>query len=317
MTAATHVTDILPADAAAVARAVALLDAGQLVAIPTETVYGLAADAADGRAVAGIYAAKGRPSFNPLIVHVADLAMALRLVDLPADGMALAEAFWPGPLTLVAPLRPQAAVSSLVTAGLPTLAVRVPAHPVSQAVIAGLGRGLAAPSANASGRLSPTRAAHVRDSLFGRVPLVLDAGPTVAGLESTILAVSGSEPPVLLRHGAITAERVADFLARPIGEAGEGAAVSAPGMLLRHYAPRLPLTLDVETPEPGAFHIGFGTGGDLDLSPAGDLAEAAARLFDALHLAEASGRHSISIAPIPHHGIGRAINDRLTRAARR
>lgn len=307
-----HDTRTLPADTLGLDEAAALLRAGEPVAIPTETVYGLAAPAADGDAVARIYAAKGRPAFNPLIVHVADAGQAATLVDANERARALMAAHWPGPLTLVLPLRPGAPVASLVTAGLPTLAVRAPNHRVARALIAAAGP-LAAPSANASGRLSPTRAEHVLASLGGRIALILDDGPTSAGLESTIVAVEG-DMLRLLRSGALPAETLGDLAAAQAG-------IIAPGQLASHYAPRLPLFLDrSERPahegENDLFYIGFGPGrSDLSLSPTGDLVEAAARLFDALHAAEASGRAAIGVAPIPHHGLGRAINDRLARAA--
>ncbi len=303
-------TEVLPADEHGVARAVELLRAGQPVALPTETVYGLAADATNGEAVARIYAAKGRPSFNPLIVHVTGLSMARELVEVPPAALDLMARFWPGPLTLVLPLRAGAPIASLVTAGLPTLAVRCPDHAVTQAVIAALGRPIAAPSANASGRISPTRAAHVLDSLGGRIPLVLDGGPTRAGLESTIVAVDGADVR-LLRPGAVPAE------ALPVAvTAGTGGAIVAPGQLASHYAPSQPVRLNAATAGPGEFHIGFAeVAGDRSLSRTGDLAEAAANLFDTLHAAQASGRPAIAVAPIPEHGLGVAINDRLRRAA--
>lgn len=311
-----HETQVSTADAAAIAHAVRLLADGQLVAIPTETVYGLAADARNGEAVAGIYAAKGRPSFNPLIVHVADPGMAERYAALPPLARKLAAAFWPGPLTLVLPLADGAPVSSLVTAGLPSIALRVPAHPVMQAVVRGLGRGLAAPSANASGRLSPTRAHHVKQSLDGRIPLILDAGPCAAGLESSIVAIDGSSAR-LLRLGAIAPDAIEAVLGQPLARAADGAPIAAPGMMLRHYAPGLPLRLDATEAEPHEFHIGFGDiAGDANLSADADLTEAAARLFDLLHVAQASGRTAIAVAPIPPGGLGAAINDRLQRAAR-
>lgn len=299
----------MAADAAGIGEAVRLLRQGQPVALPTETVYGLAADATDAEAVARVYAAKGRPSFNPLIAHVPSLEAAEALVRFDERARDLARRFWPGPLTLVLPLRESAVIAGLVTAGLPTLAVRVPAHPVMQAVLGQLGRPLAAPSANASGRISPTRAEHVIASLDGRVPLVLDGGPCAAGIESTIVDLSGPEP-LLLRPGAVPAEA----LGLPLGEAD--GAVRAPGMLASHYAPAQPVMLDAVGRPPGAFHIGFGpVPGDLSLSPAGDLVEAAARLFDVLHAAQASGRTLIAVAPIPEEGLGAAINDRLRRAA--
>jgi L-threonylcarbamoyladenylate synthase len=302
-------TEVRPADAAGVARAVERLAAGEVVALPTETVYGLAADAGNSAAVARIYEAKGRPSFNPLIVHVRGLSMAQALVEVPRAALDLMARFWPGPLTLVLPLRRGAPIASLVTAGLPTLAVRCPDHPVTQAVIAGLGRPIAAPSANASGRISPTRPEHVLDSLAGRIPLLLDAGPTRAGLESTIVAVEG-DIVRLLRPGTVPAEALGVDVAAPTP------AIIAPGQLASHYAPAQPVRLGATTAEPHEFHIGFGAvAGDRSLSARGDLAEAAAQLFDALHAAQASGRAAIAVAPIPDRGLGAAINDRLRRAA--
>ncbi len=295
-----------------IAQAVAVLNAGGIVAAPTETVYGLAAQAADGAAVAKVYALKGRPAFNPLIVHVADAAQAAELVTIDPLAARLIAAFWPGALTLVLPLRPGAPVASLVTAGLPTLAVRSPAHPVMRALIAGAGP-LAAPSANASGRISPTRADHVRASFGERAPLILDGGPCTLGLESTIVAVADGAV-TLLRAGAIPAEAIAAVTGAPLLAAGE--TIAAPGMLASHYAPRQPLRIDAATAGPDEFHIGFGpVTGDASLSPRGDLTEAAARLFDLLHTAEASGRTAIAVAPIPEAGLGVAINDRLRRAA--
>jgi L-threonylcarbamoyladenylate synthase len=303
-------TEVVASDADGIARAVELLRAGEVVALPTETVYGLAADAANARAVAKIYEAKGRPSFNPLIVHVSGLSMAQPLVEVPPAALDLMARFWPGPLTLVLPLRPGAPIASLVTAGLDTLAIRCPDHPVAQAVIAALGRPIAAPSANASGRISPTRPAHVLASLAGRIPLLLDGGATHAGIESTIVAVDG-DVVRLLRPGAISAEQ----LGVPLVAAASGA-ITAPGQLASHYAPAQPVRLDAATAERGEFHIGFGpVAGDRSLSRTGDLTEAAAELFDALHAAQASGRPAIAVAPIPAHGLGAAINDRLRRAA--
>lgn len=302
---------LLPPDAAGIAAAAAILRAGGLVAVPTETVYGLAARAEDGRAVAGIYAAKGRPSFNPLIVHVADLAQAETLAQFSPLAHRLAAQFWPGPLTLVLPRRPGAPVASLVTAGLETVALRCPAHPVMQALIAAVGP-LAAPSANASGRISPTRAAHVLASLD--VP-VIDAGPCAAGVESTILAVE-SPGWRLLRAGALAVETIIERAGPPMGSPEPGAAIAAPGMMASHYAPEQPVRLDALAASGAEFHIGFGpVPGDASLSPSGDLAEAAARLFDLLHIAQASGKAGIAVAPVPSHGLGRAINDRLARAA--
>lgn len=310
-----EMTRVRPADAPGFAEAVALLASGGLAAIPTETVYGLAADAANGDAVARIYAAKGRPSFNPLIVHVADRAMAGRYAQFEPLAEKLAQAFWPGPLTLVLPLAADAPVSALVTAGLQTIALRVPAHPAMQAVVTGLGRGVAAPSANASGRLSPTRASHVLSSLQGRVPLVLDAGPCAAGIESSIVAVAQGTAR-LLRQGAISREAIEAAAGLALEIAGDADAIAAPGMLLSHYAPSLPIRLDAASATADEFHIGFASvAGDESLSVSGDPVEAAARLFDLLHRADASGRAGIAVAPIPDAGLGAAINDRLRRAA--
>ncbi|MEA1083723.1 L-threonylcarbamoyladenylate synthase [Sphingomonas sp. M6A6_1c] len=300
---------ILPYGTAALAEAAARITRGECVAVPTETVYGLAADAGNADAVAGIYAAKGRPSFNPLIVHVADLAAAERLAVFDDDARALAALFWPGPLTLVLPLRAGAPIASLVTAGLTTVALRVPRHRAMQGLIAAAGRPLAAPSANASNAISPTRAAHVAASLGTRVPLILDDGATEAGLESTIIAGR-----TILRPGPITAAELPFATTPYIKES----AVTAPGQLATHYAPRKPLRLEAGAARPGEWLIGYGAvTGDDNLSASGDLREAAARLFDALHRADASDRTAIAVAPVPHDGLGEAINDRLGRAAHR
>jgi len=299
-------TEIRTFDEAALAEAVALIGAGQPVAVPTETVYGLAADATNGEAVARIYAAKGRPSFNPLIVHVPDLAAAERIGVFDATSRGLAEAHWPGPLTLVVPLREDAGIASLVTAGLRTIALRVPAHPVMQALLRAAGRPLAAPSANASGRISPTTAEHVRATLEGRVPLILDGGPTERGIESTIVAAS-DEGLRLLRPGPLTIAGA---------EAVSGGAIEAPGMMASHYAPQKPVRLAATERAAGEWLIGFGSvAGDDTLSANGDLEEAAARLFACLHHADARAETSIAVAPVPDEGLGRAINDRLRRAA--
>lgn len=311
-------TEVLGPDAAGVARAAALLRAGALVALPTETVYGLAADATNPEAVAAIYAAKGRPAHNPLIVHLPDLAAAQALADLGATGARLAAAFWPGPLTLVAPLKPGAGLAPAVTAGLATVALRVPAHPLAQAVLRAAGRPLAAPSANPSGRISPVTAAHVLAGLGGRIAAVLDGGPCPVGLESTIVAL---DPPRILRAGGLAAEALAEALGAPLPEAAEGGPVLAPGMLASHYAPRARVRLNAARPEPGEVWIGFGPDhpGDagLNLSEAGDVAQAAARLFHLLHLADArtGAEGRIAVAPVPEAGLGRAVNDRLRRAA--
>ncbi|AIT07165.1 translation factor Sua5 [Sphingomonas taxi] len=294
---------------AALAEAATRITRGECVAVPTETVYGLAADAGNADAVAGIYAAKGRPSFNPLIVHVANLAAAERLAMFDDDARMLATLFWPGPLTLVLPLRDGAPITSLVTAGLTTVAIRVPRHRAMQGLIAAAGRPLAAPSANASNGISPTRASHVAASLGSRVPLILDDGATEAGLESTIIAGR-----TVLRPGPITAADLPFATTPYIKES----AITAPGQLATHYAPRKPLRLDAAAARPGEWLIGFGAiSGDDTLSAAGDLREAAARLFDALHRADASDRTGIAVAPVPRDGLGEAINDRLGRAAHR
>ena len=299
---------------AAIAEAAALIRAGRPVAIPTETVYGLAANACHGESVAAIYAAKGRPSFNPLIVHVLDLAAAERLAVFDDVARALAAAFWPGPLTLVLPLRPDSGLAAIATAGLATVAIRVPAHPAMRALLAATGLPLAAPSANPSGGISPTRAAHVAHSLAGRIALVIDDDAAGIGLESTIVAVA-DRGLRLLRPGPVTSAMLADVTGLAVGETA-GDWIEAPGQLASHYAPRLPVDLDRTAAPPGWWQIGFGpVVGDHSLSPTGDLVEAAARLFDALHIADASGRSGIAVAPIPAHGLGAAINDRLARAA--
>jgi L-threonylcarbamoyladenylate synthase len=305
---------ILPLDDTALARAAELIRAGQLVAVPTETVYGLAADATSGEAVARIYAAKGRPAFNPLIVHVANLAMAEGLAIFSPAARRLVEAFWPGPLTLVLPIQPHGRIASLVTAGLSTIAIRMPAHPAMQALIAKTGCPLAAPSANASGGISPTRAEHVEASLGDRVPLILDAGATRHGLESTIVAVDADRLR-LLRPGPIAPDQLKEIAGLPLSSAG-GDRIEAPGQLASHYAPAKPLRLNAATKREGEWLIGFGPiDGDDNLSPSGDLVQAAANLFDALWRADASGASDIAVAPIPQHDLGEAINDRLVRAA--
>ena len=290
----------------------AILRAGNVAAFPTETVYGLGADATNSDAVLKIYETKGRPRFNPLIVHVADLAMAERCVEFSALARRLA-AFWPGPLTLVLPLRPEAGLSDIVSAGLNTVGVRVPDHPLALALIRAVGRPLAAPSANPSGRLSPTRADQVVRAFGGRVP-VLDGGPCRAGVESTIIAVDG-EAVTQLRAGALTRAEIERAIGRPIAQATTGDAVRSPGMLASHYAPNAALRLNAAAPLPGEAYLGFGpAAGTLNLSPSGDLHEAARNLFSMLHeLDETATR--IAVAPIPREGLGEAINDRLHRAA--
>jgi len=310
-------TDRLPPDESGLDRAAALLRSGALIAFPTETVYGLGGDARNGDAVAAIYAAKGRPSFNPLIVHVADLDAARRLAKVGPEAERLAQAFWPGPLTLVLPLRPDAGLSPLVTAGLPTVAIRLPAHPLARQLIAAFGGPLAAPSANPSGKVSPTRADHVMAGLAGRIAAVLDGGPCPVGVESTILALSPR--PSLLRAGGLTVEDIEAVLGMPLTlPASDPDRPTAPGQLASHYAPAARLRLNAVAPEPGEVFLGFGPGGgDFSLSPSGDLAEAAAALFHLLREADriAGPAGAIAVAPIPDRGLGRAINDRLARAA--
>ena len=298
-------TRVLPFSDEAIAEAARLILAGEPVAVATETVYGLAADAMNPEAVARIYEAKGRPGFNPLIVHAVDLAAAERIGEFDNEARSLAKQHWPGPLTLVVALRPDVGIASIVTAGLPTVGLRVPAHPAMQSLLKAVGRPLAAPSANASGSISPTRAEHVLKSLGGRIPLIVDAGPTERGLESTIVAAAGG-PLRLLRPGPIAVE----------AESATGERIEAPGQLASHYAPSKPLRLNAMTSESDEYLIGFGAiEGDGNLSASGDLVEAAARLFDLLHDADASDRPRIAVAPVPAGSLGAAINDRLKRAA--
>lgn len=312
----------LPPDARGIAEAAQRLAAGQLVAFPTETVYGLGADARNDRAVAGIFAAKERPRFNPLILHVAGLAEAAAIAEIGPVAARLAVAFWPGPLTLVLRQRPGAGISPLATAGLATVALRVPAHPVARALLSAFGGPVAAPSANPSGRVSPTRAGHVLEGLGGRIAAVLEGGACAVGVESTILAVQGREVR-LLRPGGVPVEAVEALLGAPVvaaPAAAEGAAArpEAPGQLASHYAPRARLRLGAEGPRPGEVWLGFGPGpAGLNLSPAGDLVEAAANLFHLLRAADAAAGEGgvIAVAPVPDRGLGRAINDRLARAA--
>lgn len=311
----THMTtDIRRFGAEAMARAGGLIGEGQPVAVPTETVYGLAADARNAAAVARIYAAKGRPDFNPLIVHVADLAAAERLGVFGEVERTLAACFWPGPLTLVLPRSADCPVASIATAGLDTIALRVPGHRAMQALLAESGAPLAAPSANASGGVSPTKAEHVLASLDGRIALVIDDGPTTAGVESTIARVRDGAVEIL-RPGPVTTEMLADASGLPVNGV-KGSEIVAPGMLASHYAPGKPVRLGATDFADDEYGIGFGTvAGDYDLSAAGDLTEAAARLFDALHAGAASAKRMIAVAAIPAGGLGAAINDRLARAA--
>lgn len=308
-------TERLSPDPHGIARAAALLRDGALVAFPTETVYGLGADARQGAAVARIFEAKGRPRFNPLIVHVADLDAAQRYGQFDVDARALADAFWPGPLTLVVPLAEMAGLSDLVTAGLPTIGLRVPRGEVAQALLRSFDGPVAAPSANPSGRISPTRAEHVLDGLDGRISAVLDGGPAEVGLESTIIGCF--DHPRLLRPGGLPGEVLEAALGRPLAHAPVGDMPNAPGQLSSHYAPDAALRLEAAESRAGEVLIGFGPGipgAALNLSPSGDLVEAAANLFDHLRRADRMGDR-IAVSPIPHHGLGLAINDRLRRAA--
>ena len=304
---------ILAGDESGLAQTAEILRSGGLVALPTETVYGLAGRADSEAAVAAIYRAKGRPDFNPLIVHVDSLAQAERLALFDDRAALLAERFWPGPLTLVLPLRKEASIAPAVTAGLATIAIRMPAHPLLRAVLGRLGLPLAAPSANRSGGVSPTSAEHVQVSFGAAAPPILDGGASENGLESTIVALRQGGWQ-LLRPGPIPESAVAALLgdAMPV-EAGR---IEAPGQLARHYAPGKPVRLDADAAQAGEFLIGFGRiAGDCSLSPSGDLAEAAARLYRCLHEAAASKRPRIAVAPVRSEGIGAAINDRLRRAA--
>ncbi|UWQ27992.1 L-threonylcarbamoyladenylate synthase [Leisingera sp. M523] len=309
-----HSTEILAATATGIARAAQLLREGKLVSFPTETVYGLGADARQGAAVAAIYEAKGRPSFNPLIAHVHSAEAAQRYVQWSDTAEQLAQAFWPGPLTLVLPLRAGHGISPLVTAGLETLGVRVPAHPAGQALLQALDGPVAAPSANPSGKISPTTAAHVQAGLDGRIAAILDDGACGVGLESTIVGLAGPAP-MLLRPGGLAAEEIEAVLGRKLAVRDVHDPLTAPGQLLSHYAPGAPVRLNASAPDEGGLFLGFGPGAcDLNLSESRDLAEAAANLFGHLHQLDALGR-PIAVAPVPDHGLGEAINDRLRRAA--
>jgi len=289
-----------------------LLRQGEVVAFPTETVYGLGADAGNPDAVLKIYETKGRPRFNPLIVHCADMTMAESFAEFSPLARKLAQ-FWPGPLTLVLPRRAGARLSDIVTAGLDTVGIRIPDHPSAQALICAAGVPVAAPSANPSGRLSPTTADQVKKAFAGRVP-VLDGGPAKAGVESTILAVT--DTVTQLRAGALSREEIEAAVGMAVGRAASNSVLLAPGMMASHYAPNAALRLDAAAPEPGEAYLGFGPGpaGAANLSPTGDLREAARNLFSMLHtLDETASR--IAVAPIPETGLGEAINDRLRRAA--
>jgi L-threonylcarbamoyladenylate synthase len=302
-----------PAD---IARAAVILRAGGLVAFPTETVYGLGANARDAAAVAGIFAAKGRPAHNPLIVHVADIDTARQIAVFDARALALADAFWPGPLTLVLPLRADAGIAGAVTAGQASVALRMPAHPVARALLAASGLPLAAPSANPSGQVSPTTAGHVLDGLSGRIDAVVDGGACPVGLESNIVALLDGAR--LLRPGGLPAEAIEACLGTTLERPGaDPARPVAPGQLASHYAPRAVLRMNAATVGPGEVLLGFGPvgGAALNLSPSGDLAEAAAHLFACLRALDDAGAETIAVSPIPETGLGLAINDRLRRAA--
>ena len=314
MTGKYQLGSIRAADAAGIALAAERLRAGGLVALPTETVYGLAARADSASAVAAIYHAKGRPDFNPLIVHVPDLVAAEAIAVFDDRAQALAARFWPGALTLVLPLRPDAAIVPAVTAGLDTIALRCPAHPVMRAVLEACALPLAAPSANASGGVSPTRAEHVTASLGDAVGLVLDGGACMAGIESTIVALRGSGWQVL-RPGPVTVAQLTELLGPPLDVAA-AQRIEAPGQLASHYSPGKPVRLDARSAQADEFLIGFGpVAGSINLSSGGDLAEAAARLYECLHAAAAAPDARIAVAPVPAEGIGAAINERLRRAA--
>jgi L-threonylcarbamoyladenylate synthase len=320
-------TQILPASEAAVAKAAQCLKAGGLVAFPTETVYGLGADASNAIAIARLYEAKGRPSFNPLIAHVGDFEAARRIAFFDTTANRLAQAFWPGPLTLVLPKTKGCAVADLATAGLDTIAVRVPAHPLARGILRAFGGAVVAPSANLSGHVSPTTAAHVKSDLGGRIDLIIDGGAVAVGLESTI--VGCFEMPILLRPGGLPREEVERVLGKPLARPPQDAGNEtgqplAPGMLASHYAPRTPVRLEARCVEEGEALLAFGPDpvpgmqaamAAMNLSARSDLAEAAANLFGYLRALDAKGARAIAVMPLPSHGLGEAINDRLRRAA--
>lgn len=307
----------LPLSPETIAAAGARLAADGLVAFPTETVYGLGGDATSDRAVARIYAAKERPGFNPLIAHVATRDAAEREAFFDPNARRLADAFWPGPLTLVLPRRPDGRVCALARAGLESVALRAPAHEGARALIAAAGRPIAAPSANRSGRVSPTAARHVADDLGDRIDMILDGGPTRVGVESTIVACLGGAPR-LLRPGGVPREAIEGAVGARLAAAPDaGSAIVAPGMLASHYAPRAILRLDAVSLKDGETGLDFGgrLGAELDLSATGDVEEAAANLFAFLHRLDAAGASRVAVAPIPATGLGEAIRDRLARAA--
>lgn len=303
-----------PSDIAAAAQA---LREGRLVAFPTETVYGLGADATSDAAVASVYAAKGRPSFNPLIAHVPDVEAAFALGNFTAEAKALARAFWPGPLSLVVPRAASCPVSLLASAGLDSIAIRIPSHPIALDLLKAAGRPVVAPSANPSGRISPTTAEHVRRNLKDKVAIVLDGGRCKVGVESSVVSVL-ADGPKLLRQGGVPRADIETVLGHAIAIEPRSARPHAPGQLLSHYAPHAELRLNAEGPREGETYLGFGplhAHGPYTLSARGDLVEAAANLFRLLHEIDATGAARIAVAPVPHHGLGEAINDRLMRAA--
>jgi len=313
---------VVPATAETIESAAEALARGEIVAFPTETVYGLGADARDARAVARVFAAKERPRFNPLIVHVPGLAEAEKYAVVTDTARLLAQAFWPGPLSLVLKKRPSGGICDLASAGLETVALRVPAHPVAQALLAAAKLPIAAPSANRSGRISPTTAAHVAAELDDRPAMILDGGPCPIGIESTVIAVLGGTP-ALLRPGAVPREAIELVLGAPLAAAKANHRGASPGQLESHYAPNTPLRLNVTRPETGEALLAFGPevpefeGRSINLSPGGNLEEAAARLFAALRELDQAGAAAIAVMPIPAYGLGEAINDRLRRAANR
>ena len=320
-------TQILPANEAAVAASARCLSQGGLVAFPTETVYGLGADAANPLAIARLYQAKCRPAFNPLIAHVGDIEEACRIARFDATALLLAQAFWPGPLTLVLPKTSDCAVADLATAGLDTIAVRVPAHPVAREILRAFGGPVVAPSANLSGHVSPTTAAHVQGDLDGRIDLIVDGGPVEVGVESSI--VGCFDQPMLLRPGGLARSEIERVLGRTLKQlpedgGGDSGQPLAPGMLASHYAPRTPVRLNATRIEPGEVVLAFGPASVpgmeaaaviMNLSPRSNVVEAAAHLFGYLRTLDARGARGIAVMPVPHHGLGEAINDRLRRAA--